>query len=248
MILPYIILASLAVSAVSFIGILLLLKNSLIERHLPLIISIAAGSLLAVTFWDLLPEALATELEAGKILSIVLLSILAFFILEKYFHWHHCHCKSLHEERQHLAYLNIIGDSLHNFLDGVLIASTFVISVPLGLITTLAIILHEIPQEITDFGILLYGGFSKKKALAYNFLTALTALLGALAGYFFINQITNLEPIILSIAAGNFIYLATADLIPELHHEKDAKKMVMQTIMLLVGVAVIWVTQTLIKV
>jgi len=248
MILIYIIIASLVVSAISFIGILLLLKNDLIERHLPLIISISAGALLAVTFWDLLPEALDSGANITTVLSVVLLSILAFFILEKYFHWHHCHCKSKEEDKKHLAYLNLIGDGLHNFLDGVLIASTFVISVPLGITTTLAIILHEIPQEITDFGVLLYSGLSKKRALAYNFLTALTALFGAIIAYYFINQVNFLAPYILALAAGNFIYLATADLIPELHHEKDSKKMIVQTIMLLAGVAIIWLIQNIVNI
>lgn len=242
MVLIYIIIASLIVSTISFVGLVLLTRKSLIEKHLPLIISIAAGSLLAVTFWDLLPEALNNGLATNKVFSIVLLSMLAFFVLEKYFHWHHCHCIEEHcgNDKKHLAYLNLIGDGLHNFLDGILIASTFMISIPLGITATLAIILHEIPQEITDFGILLYGGLTKIQALTYNFLTALTALLGAIVGYLFLNHIGNLEPIILAIASGNFIYLAVADLIPELHHEKNSKKMIVQTIMLLVGVVIIW--------
>jgi len=246
MTLLYIIIASLIVSAVSFVGIILLFKKNLLEKRLDLIISIAAGSLLAVTFFDILPEALDGSLKTSTISLIILLSILFFFVVEKYFHWHHCHCpEPKHEEKKHIAYLNLIGDGLHNLLDGVLIASTFSISIPLGITTTLAIMLHEIPQEITDFSLLLYGGFTKIKALIYNFLTALTALLGAIIGYFFLQQVANVEPIILAIAAGNFIYLATADLIPELHHEKDSKKMVIQTIMLLIGVVIIWLMQRL---
>ena len=143
--------------------------------------------------------------------------------MERFLHWRHCHeegaCKT-----HAFTYLTLVGDGFHNFVDGMVIAASFVVSIQLGLVTTLAIILHEIPQELSDFAILVYGGFTKKKALFFNFASALMAMIGALAGYFINDYIQGFSGIILPLTAGGFIYIATSDLIPELHKENDLKR------------------------
>ena len=139
------------------------------------------------------------------------------------------------------TYLNIVGDAIHNFLDGAVIAISFMNSTALGIIATIAIIAHEIPQEIADFSILIYGGFSKAKALIYNFLTALTAVVGALAAYFYSNAINNSTIFLTSFAVGGFVYIASTDLIPEIQKEKDLKKSLVQLVLLALGILLIWI-------
>jgi len=157
-----------------------------------------------------------------------------FFVLEKFVFWHHCH-KSEHE---HLcfSYMNLVGDGLHNLLDGVLLAGAFLINVQVGFATAIAVLLHEIPQEIGDFGVLMKGGFSRKKALLANFATALTAFIGAIIALVFNAFIIGVVPIIVAIAAGGFIYIAGTDLIPELHKNPNAKESLLQLVFILIGV------------
>ena len=143
--------------------------------------------------------------------------------MERFLHWRHCHEEGVCKTHA-FTYLTLVGDGFHNFIDGMVIAASFVVSFQLGLITTLAIILHEIPQELSDFAVLVYGGFSKKKALLFNFVSALTAMIGALVGYFIIDYIQGFSNFILPLTAGGFIYIATSDLIPELHKENDLKR------------------------
>lgn len=237
----YIIIATLLVSAISFIGLFIVSKNYKIKGlSLKWVISLAAGAMLAVTFLDLLPEAISEHPEPKNIFITVLISFLIFFVMEKIFHWHHCTCKHQDSDKKHIAYTNLIGDAIHNLTDGFLIATTFMIDTHLGIVTTLAVIVHEIPQEISDFGVLLYAGFSRARALAANFGFAMTAVLGGILFYFFGQQFQAWVPFMAAFAAGNFIYLAAADLIPELQHEDDSKKVIQHTIWLLVGVAVIF--------
>ncbi|MFH0714463.1 MAG: ZIP family metal transporter, partial [Candidatus Diapherotrites archaeon] len=199
-----------------------------------LFVSFAAGTMLSAAFFDVLPE--AVEAAGAQVLGFALLGIVAFFAIERFLHWHHFH----HSGDVHaMSYLNMVGDSIHNFMDGAAIAVSFAASVPIGIATTIAIIAHEIPQELGDFAILLYGGFSKKKALAFNFLTALAALAGAVAAYFVVQYVQGVAPFLLAFAAGGFIYIATADLVPELHKERSAKKMVPQFVLFLAGSALI---------
>jgi zinc and cadmium transporter len=232
-----ILIAVLIVSLVSILGILIFLRKKILNKILLLLVGFAAGSLLGAAFIDLLPE--VVENGFSEITPIIILAgILFFFILEKFMHWHHHHT---HEKETHsFTYLNIIGDAVHNFLDGAVIAVAFINSTALGIVTTIAIIAHEIPQEISDFAILIYGGFSKTKALVYNFITALTAVLGALVAFFYNDIIESSETVFLSLAIGFFIYIAATDLIPEIQKEKDIKKSSMQLLMLILGIFVIW--------
>jgi len=168
-----------------------------------------------------LPESLES-LDAMKVFGFVLMGFVLFFLIEKFLHWHHCHkaeCK-VHP----FTYLILIGDGVHNFFDGLIIAASFFVSVPFGIVTTLLILGHELPQELGDFGVLVYGGFSKKKALIYNFLSQLTAIIGGVVGYFLSTSIENIVPYILPFAAGGFLYIAASDLVPELHKEPELKK------------------------
>ncbi len=237
-----IVLATIVVSLISLLGILLFFKKNI---QLKALISLAAGVLLAVAFFDLLPESLEQDIyDTHLILTIVLGSILFFFLVERIFHWHHCHCdehdNKCSESKKNIAALNLIGDGIHNFIDGALIASAFMLDFSTGVIVTLAVIFHEIPQEISDFGILLYSGMSKLKALMYNVITAFIAVLGALLFYYFGTSFENIIPLMLAFAAGNFIYLATADLMPELHHESKRKEIVIHSIWLLIGVVLMY--------
>ena len=237
--LAQILLAVLAVSLVSVLGIFIFLVQRKLNRYLFFFVSFAAGSLLGAAFLDLIPE----SLEGGYSKSIpvlILLGILSFFILEKFLHWHHHHTGHKHEEVHAFTYLNIIGDGIHNLLDGALIAISFMSSSSLGIVTTIAIIAHEIPQEIGDIAVLIYGGFSRIKALVFNFLTALTAFLGALIAYFYSNAFEGLGSYITAFAVGGFIYIASTDLIPEIHKEKNLKKSIIQFFLMVLGIILIW--------
>lgn len=141
--------------------------------------------------------------------------------------------------------MNLIGDSIHNFIDGLIMAASFVASIPLGLTTTIAISTHEIPQEIGDFGVLIYGGFSKKKAIVLNFLVALTAILGGLVGYLISSRIGNVVSYILPFAAGGFVYIAATDLIPEMKKEVNIKKSMMTLVVFICGILIMWVTKVM---
>lgn len=239
MLLLKIILAVLAVSLISLIGVFFFFKKKEYKKStLRIFISFAVGALLAVVFLNLLPEGVHESKDPHLFFLIVFISILVFFLLEKFIHWHHCCCDEcdIHkDEKKHIAYISLVGDGVHNFLDGLLIAAAFLVDIKLGLVTTLAVALHEIPQEISDFAILIYAGFSKLKALMFNFIFALTALIGALLGYFVFNKIEGFLPYLIAVAAGNFIYLAMADLIPEIHHEKNLKRFLYNFIFLLLG-------------
>ncbi len=234
-------LASVAlVSVVSLIGIVTLSVNQeRLKKVLIYLVSFSAGALFGDAFFHLLPEAAE---EAGFTLELsmsVLGGILLFFIVEKVVHWRHCHMPADDHEHLHpFAWMNLVGDAVHNFLDGVIIGISYLVSVPVGIATTIAVILHEIPQEIADFGVLLHGGFTKKKALFYNFLVSLTAVIGAVLALALGTRIEGLSSVLVPLAAGGFIYIAGVDLIPELHKEVEAKKSLMQVVVIVLGFAV----------
>lgn len=242
-ILVLILLTVFLVSLISLIGIFsLLLNEDVMNKILFITVSFAAGSLLGAAFLDLLPEAVE-EIDKG-IFNYVLIGILAFFLMEKFLYWYHCHKGKC--DVHTFTYLNLIGDGIHNFTDGIIIATSFLISVPVGMVTSLAIILHEIPQEIGDFGILIYGGLSRARALFYNFISSLSAFLGALIAYFFLSRATeNFAPFITAFAAGGFIYIACSDIIPELHKEKDVKRSFLQFVLLLTGMGIIFLLKSI---
>lgn len=238
----YVLIAILAsvfiVSIISLIGIFsLMLREALLKRILFILIAFAAGALLGVAFMDLIPEAMEKS-PGANVFGYVLFGILSFFVLERFIFWRHCHDGKC--DVHTFNYLNLIGDGIHNFIDGMVIAAAFLTDFALGIVTTLAIILHEIPQEIGDFGILIYGGFSKFKALLYNFLSSLTAFIGAISTYFFYSYIENSITVLLALAAGGFVYIATADLMPELQKEVDFKKSVVQLLSLIASMLLVW--------
>lgn len=200
-------------------------------------VSFAAGVLIATAFMNILSEALH-EGETSAILFITLMGIIFSFLMERFVLWYHHHHNDMHNIKPS-AYLVIVGDTIHNFIDGIAIAATFSVSVPLGIITTLAIISHELPQEIADFMILVRSGFSRQKALMYNFLTALTAVIGGVIGVYMVNTFTSALPFALALTAGIFIYISAADLIPELHEDHDRNKPIQQVIPFLFGIALI---------
>ena len=205
--------ASIVVSLISFVGVItLLLKENVLEKILLLLISFSAGALIGGAFLHLIPEAVEKSGQSGVYLFVIVGFIL-FFILEKYLHWRHCHKGKC--DIHTFTYLNLVGDGVHNFIDGLIIGSSFVVSVNFGIATSFAIIMHEIPQEIGDFGVLVYGGLNKNKALFYNFLSAITAVIGTVIGYALANTSDDFLKLLMPVAAGGFIYIASCDLIPE---------------------------------
>jgi zinc and cadmium transporter len=227
--------ASVAVSLISLIGIISLgLKEKFLNRILILLVGFGAGGLIGGAFLHLLPEALEKSTDFLNTFLFTLSGFIFFFILEKYLYWRHCHQGKC--EIHSFTYLNLVGDAIHNFIDGLIIGASFAVNVNVGVIATIAIVLHEIPQELGDFGILIYGGWSKTKALFFNFLSATTAILGTLVGFYFSSQITGLSGLLLSFAAGGFIYIAACDLIPELHRQTDQKKALWSMFFFLLGV------------
>ncbi len=241
----YSILATTIVSLLSFIGVIALaLKEKTLNKIILVLVAFAAGALLGGAFFHLLPEALDISLDLNIFVSL-LIGFCMFFVLEKALYWRHCHegkCK-VHV----FTYLSLIGGGIHNFIDGLVIVSAFIVNTGVGIATTLAVISHELPQELGDFGTLVYGGFTKKKALAYNFLSAVLAVLGAVVGYFVTSQIANFALYLLPFAAGGFIYIASSDLIPELHKETDKKRSLISFAFFLVGLAVMYLTKILLS-
>ena len=223
------------VSLVSLVGILtLVLHRTTLQKFLLLFVSFAAGALFGDSFFHLLPEAASYGFTLPLSLSLFL-GVFFFFILENIISWHHCHSPHHSGHVRRLAWMNLVGDGLHNFIDGFIIAASYLASIPLGIATTIAVILHEIPQEIGDFGVLLHGGFSVHKALLFNLLTAALAFVGAGVGLLF-SQIFSLE-LLLAFSAGSFLYIAGSDLIPELHKNIDTQRALLQIIALLLGVS-----------
>jgi zinc and cadmium transporter len=235
-----IILATVMVSLISLVGVaLLVLSKKTLDLLLFIIVSFATGALLATAFFDVLPEAVALT-DAKAVFTVVLASILSFFVLERIIHWHHEHHLH-HEHEKPVGYMVLLGDGLHNFFDGVAISAAFIASPALGIATTLAVITHEIPHELSNFTLLLYAGFSTTKAIVFNLASALVSIVGALAFYYLAGSVQNLEAYGLAFTTGSFIYIACTDLLPELHKEEQMRKSLMQLAAMLAGVLVIWV-------
>jgi zinc and cadmium transporter len=228
----------LAISLISLVGVVSLFFNwKKIEKLLIYLVSLSAGTLLGDAFFHLIPSSYENLSENTFKIPLFLLSgIITFFVLEKFIHWRHCH-KIASEKHPHpFSYVILLGDSLHNLIDGAVIAGSFLASVPVGIATTLAIIFHEIPQEIGDFGSLIYGGFSRKKALTLNFLTALISFAGAGIVLSLNSSLPHINQFLIPFAAGGFIYIASTDLIPELHKDTEIKKSIGQFLFLLLGI------------
>lgn len=223
-------------------GLILLTKERFALKVSHFLAAFAAGTLLGTTFFDLLPEA---QEQAGEDINIflwTLVGILIFFFIERFIHWFHHHD---HEHEGDVISkstnpLIIIGDTVHNFIDGMVIGATFLVSAPLGIITTLAIFAHEIPQEIGDFGVLLHKGMSKKKIILINLVSALASFVGALLSYVIGDSLQSSLKLFLSVTAGFFIYIAASDLIPEIHYERRRGVAFIESILLLLGVITIY--------
>ncbi|MFH1855964.1 MAG: ZIP family metal transporter [Candidatus Omnitrophota bacterium] len=235
--------ATIIVSLISLIGIVTLsIKTNIFDRLLVLMVGFAAGALIGGAFLHLLPEALEKG-EPGAVFFNALCGFTLFFLMERYLYWRHCHSGKC--EIHPFTYLNLIGDGIHNFTDGLIIAASFVTDFKLGVITTIAVIFHEIPQEISDFGILVYGGMSKKRALLCNFLCALTAVVGAVIGYVISSVTQNISLFLISFTAGGFIYIAASDLIPELHKQTDSRRANMAFVAFIAGLVFMTLTKML---
>lgn len=220
--LVWILLSTFLISLLAWIGILtFFLKEELLDRILLVLVALAAGALIGGAFLHLLPRAIrAYGVDNTLPLFLALLvGFCLFYVLEQFIHWHHHHDTT--HERDAVSYLVLFSDTLHNFIDGLVIAGSFLVGVDVGLVTVAAIGLHEIPQEIGDFGVLVYGGFDRFHALVLNYLTQATVILGGLVGYALASVAGNVPNVLLPFAAGNFIYIASSDLIPEIKHEED---------------------------
>ncbi len=236
----HIFLSILIISIISLIGITTLsCSKKLLKKSLLFLVSFAVGTLLGDVFIHLLPEATKSGFSLNVTFGI-LIGILLFFILEKLLKWHHCHDQDCKTHNKPLATMNLIGDGFHNFLDGVLIAGSYLVSIPLGIATTIAVLFHEIPQEIGDFGILLHSGYTKAKALFYNFIISLTAFIGAILVILVGPLIENFSTFIIPITAGGFLYIASSDLIPELHKETKLSRSILQLFGLILGIFVMY--------
>lgn len=243
-ILAYIIIFTLIGSVVSLIGgILLLVKEKFALQISHYLSSFAAGALLSAAFFDLLPEATEHMEELGVDMNLplwVLIGILIFFLLERFIHHHHDHSSMHQDEKKSIIPLIVIGDTLHNFTDGMAIAATFLISIPLGIVTSLAVAAHEIPQEMGDFGLMLNKGLKRQRVLLINLFSSLAAIAGAILIYLYQESLERFLPVILALTAGFFIYIALANLIPEIHHQDDQKVAFWETVMLILGVIVVY--------
>jgi len=242
--LVYSLLAVITVSLLSLIGIFAIsLDEKRLDSILFTLVSFAAGSILGAAYFDLLPEALELVEESVAFIYIAL-GFVGLFFLERFIYWYHGHA---HESEigkktivKKFVYLNVLGDGIHNFIDGMVIAATFFLDISLGIVSTVAVIFHEIPQEIGDFGVLVFGGLTKRRALFFNFLSALTAVVGALFSNFFSIHTESFIGFLVAFAAGGFIYLAASELIPEIQQEKDFKKSLIQFTLFIFGLVLVW--------
>ena len=235
----YSLISVFAVSVISFVGVLTIaFKQQYLKSFLLFMVSFAAGALLGDVFFHLLPELV----ESGDFnlwtSAYVLLGIVIFFVLEKIVHWRHCHLSATVTHTHPLAFMNLVGDAIHNLIDGALIAGSYLLSIPIGVATTVAVILHEIPQEMGDFGVLLHAGMTKRRALTFNFLSALVSVVGVLLvlGLKFDGE--TVAATIIPLTIGGFLYIANTDLIPELHKEVKPLNSVIQLLSFIAGVGV----------
>lgn len=226
-----------SIGALAGAGLLLLFPERTRKNLVPSLISYATGTLLGAAFLGMIPAGLE-KAPAIAVMATVLAGIVIFFALEKFLLWRHCHNDNC-EVHGKAGPLILIGDALHNFVDGVVIAAAFLTSIPLGIVTAFAIIAHEIPQEVGDFAILLENGYERKQALILNGISATATLPGALAAYFWLGEMHAATPYILAFSAASFIYIAIADLIPGLHRQVTLTAALRQLVLLLAGIGTI---------
>jgi zinc and cadmium transporter len=231
--------ATVLVSLISLVGVFFSSTKLNFKKWTFYFLSLASGTMLGTTFLHLLPESLATN--PTRALPLTCVGVLIFFTFEKFLIWRHCHLHPHPDEfaRPTAAKMVLVGDSVHNFIDGIIIASSFLASPQVGLTVTFAIMLHEIPQEVGDFAILLHGGYSVRKALILNVLSGLAAFLGATLAYLFLSAVPVLQSILLPMAAGGFLYIALADLIPQLHGNITLRQTFEQILLLCFGILIL---------
>lgn len=251
------------VLSVMVASVFLLLPEKVRSHLVPHLVSFAIGSLLGAAFLGLLPHAMAGKgvTDFHVLFMTVLLGLLGFFLLEKMVLWRHCHVEHCeahghdhdhghghhnhgHDETKATGMMVLIGDAMHNFVDGVLITAAFLTDIHLGIVTALAIAAHEIPQEVGDFVVLLHSGFSRGKALFYNVLSSLTTIVGALLAYWWLADMEELLPYVLAVAASSFIYIAVADLIPGLHKRAEVSATIQQLTLIASGVIIIYLAHS----
>jgi len=228
------------ISLISFVGaITLFLKEELLNKILLILVAFSAGALIGGAFLHLIPEAIEKvgidEAALSNLFFYLIFGFCTFFILENFIRWHHHHTME-HPEIMPFSYLILVSDSIHNFIDGLIIAASFVVGFPVGVVTALAVALHEIPQEIGDFGVLVYGGIKKARALFLNFLSAIFAIFGGITGFLLSEKIGESIVFLLPFAAGTFIYIASSDLLPEIKHKESLKKSLVHFFVFLLGI------------
>jgi len=241
--LSYIILSSILLALVSLIGaIAVLISRKKFNQTIPYLVAFSAGALLGGAFFYLIPESVEALGNENITYLLIIAGLALFYILEQFIHWHHCH-RQTSEHAHPVSYLILIADGLHNFVDGLAVGASFIAGIPVGLATLVAVVAHEIPQELGDFGILIHSGWKAKKALLFNFLSSLTFLLGALATYFLSREIE--VAYLIPVAAGGFVYIAASDLIPEVNKECLPKTRFLYFVAFLFGVALLLLTKLL---
>ena len=234
----YSLISVVIVSLLSLVGVFSLsFKIDRLKKFLIYAVSFSAGALLGDVFVHILPE-VAGEFGFGLSTSLyILLGIVVMFVVEKVIHWRHCHepeCSNHKKDVKPFALMNLVGDGVHNFIDGLIIGASYLVSIPLGIATTLAVVFHEIPQEIGDFGVLVHGGFSRGKALVFNLVTGLVSVVGVLV----VVLVGNVASFVLPFAVGSFVYIAGVDLMPELHKERGLGASLGQLFFFLLGVGI----------
>jgi len=238
-VLTWIIGTTFVISLIAFVGALtLFLKEKSLNKILMVLVAFSAGALVGGAFLHLMPEAIiqvgVDEVSILNAFLYLLLGFCIFFILEQLIRWHHHHATT-HPEIMSFSYLILISDGVHNLIDGLVMAASFMVSSPIGIVTALAIALHEIPQEIGDFGVLVYGGFKRSKALILNYVSATMVIFGGIIGYLLYDWIGSSIVFLLPFAAGNFIYIACTDLIPEIRFKESIKKSLVRFCVFLTG-------------
>lgn len=230
----WILLSTFSIALIAWIGVLFLfVKENILKKIILYLVSFSAGALIGGAFLHLLPEALEKIDNHQSVAFFILIGFSTFFLLEQFIHWHHCH-KMPSEHQKPFTYLVLISDSVHNFIDGVVVGSAFCFDIKTGIITWLVIIAHEVPQELGDFGVLVHGGWKKIKALIFNFISAFTVVIGGVVAYFVSSKIN--IPYLLAFAAGSFIYIASSDLIPEIKNHNNTKKNLLHFLFFVFGI------------
>jgi zinc and cadmium transporter len=237
MILIQILAATFAISLIAFVGIVtFFLREELLNRILLVLVALSTGALLGGAFLHLIPETIEQVGGSLVVFLYLLLGFCLFFILEQFLQWRHQHTAS--HAAKPFSYLILVSDGVHNFIDGLAIAAGFIAGYPVGIATAIAVALHEIPQELGDFAVLVYGGLDRRRALTFNFISAITAILGGVTGYFASSILAGSIVYLLPFAAGNFIYIAAADLIPEIKHQVSLGRSVVHFGVFIIGIAI----------